>query len=129
MPYGITCPTMLDTSQFGWASVQLDGGLSNVTQIVTDWFESDLGSGFGQPPKARAHYVLPSVPTGRLATALPQPWASLSVALRLQTRLLSSPRTQVSRNHQRFGPPRLKTTKHCVRPLNTAVGQSSRDYM
>jgi altronate dehydratase len=32
----------VDTSQFGWASVQLDGGLSNVTQIVTDFFESEL---------------------------------------------------------------------------------------
>ena len=41
----------VDTSQFGWASVQLDGGLSNVTQIVTDWFESDL-RGSGLPASA-----------------------------------------------------------------------------
>lgn len=27
-----------DTSRFGWASVQLDGGLANVTQKVADWF-------------------------------------------------------------------------------------------
>lgn len=32
----------LDTGQFGWASVQMDGGIENVTAKVRRWFETTL---------------------------------------------------------------------------------------
>jgi altronate dehydratase len=32
-----------DVDRFGWASIQLDGGLANVTRKVTDWFADQAG--------------------------------------------------------------------------------------
>jgi hypothetical protein len=34
----------LDLSVFGWASVQLDGGIEKVTQKIEDWFTHALSS-------------------------------------------------------------------------------------
>ncbi|MEM7408262.1 MAG: UxaA family hydrolase [Pseudomonadota bacterium] len=38
----------VDIDTFGWASVQLDGGLGSVTEKCTQWFETDL-RGVGMP--------------------------------------------------------------------------------
>ncbi|NIV37804.1 MAG: altronate hydrolase, partial [Anaerolineae bacterium] len=32
----------LDTTRYGWASIQLDGGVEKVTQRVVDWFRQSM---------------------------------------------------------------------------------------
>ncbi len=44
----------LDPSRLGWASVQLDGGITSVASRVSEWFVSELGDA-GPPERVEAH--------------------------------------------------------------------------
>ncbi|MBM3803715.1 MAG: altronate dehydratase [Acidimicrobiia bacterium] len=67
----------IDLSGFGWASVQLDGGIERVTQKIEDWFRGAISN---TSPPAVEPVGLGSLRLGLTATGVLQPEAAASLA-------------------------------------------------
>jgi altronate dehydratase len=75
----------LPLQQFGWASVQLDGGIDKAITKVADWFEHTGPT----PPRARQAVDLGALTLGLASIAPLEPAAALVVA-RVASRILSA---------------------------------------
>jgi len=67
----------IDLSSFGWASVQLDGGIERVTQKIEDWFRTAIS---GTPPPVTEKAGLESLSLGILISGSLPPAITSSLA-------------------------------------------------